>query len=325
MKPFRPIAIMAGTALLFSLMIGCGRQDSESLDSSLLGPCEPAAKLTISAQAVGGTPERSPLRPVPGGDVDVILDEDVHFSYAVEACERTLLTRGTGEVSESAVVADGDAISLRHVLDTFCTASERGALELRPIIDGFDITVNEVFIGQPVRCTCPTPVSGRLEGLEPGAYTVRVVYAVERDGLVEEPEVLFETSVVVGEEAHPLRPDGGEEPFPVLAADVNLTKADDGGAAELPGIGGQLVVALEGNPSTGYNWLVEAVDESILRLVGDPDFLPDDPLLVGSGGKVALRFEGVGAGQTALRLVYRRPWENDVEPLETFEVQIDVR
>lgn len=160
--------------------------------------------------------------------------------------------------------------------------------------------------------------------MEPGAYTVCVVYAVERDGLVEEPEVLFETRVVVGDEAQPLQPEGGEEPFPVLATDVNLTKADDGGTAELPGIGGQLVVVLEGNPSTGFNWLVEVVDESILRRVGDPDFLADDPRLVGSGGKVALRFEGVGAGQTALRLVYRRPWENDVAPLEIFEVTVTV-
>ena len=325
MKQSRLIAALVGAALLASLAVGCGRQDADSLDSSLLGPAQPAAKLTVSDRAVAGTRERSPLRPVPGGGGDGV-DGNVRFSYAVEECEPELLTRGVGEVPEGAVVAEGNAISLRHILDTFCTASEEGALELRPVVDGFRITVNEVFTGQAVRCTCPIPVSARFEGLEAGTYTVSVAYTVERDdGVVEEFEVLFETSVVVGDQERPLNPEGDGEQFPVLEADVNLTEADDGSAVELPGVGGQLVVALEGNPSTGYTWEVEEVDESVLRLVGDADFLADDPTLVGGGGLMALRFEGVSTGQTTLRLAYRRAWESDVAPLEIFEVYIEVR
>lgn len=38
-----------------------------------------------------------------------------------------------------------------------------------------------------------------------------------------------------------------------------------------------------------------------------------------------LRFQAIAEGRSVLRLVYRRPWESDVEPLEIFEVHIEVR
>jgi predicted secreted protein len=37
------------------------------------------------------------------------------------------------------------------------------------------------------------------------------------------------------------------------------------------------------------------------------------------------RFEAVEAGETLIELVYHRPWEEGVEPLETFSIQVIVR
>ncbi len=86
-----------------------------------------------------------------------------------------------------------------------------------------------------------------------------------------------------------------------------------------------LVVTLEGNPTTGYSWEVaEPLDEQVLRQVGEPEFKPESDL-VGAGGVQILRFEAVNAGQTTLKLVYRRPWEKDVEPLETYSIEVVVR
>jgi len=114
------------------------------------------------------------------------------------------------------------------------------------------------------------------------------------------------------------------EPYPIQEADLNLTEADEGGAFELQRIGDQLVVALEGNPTTGYTWAVEAMDENILQQVEDADFLPDSDA-IGAGGKLVMHFRAMATGQTTLRLVYHRPWEEDVEPLKTFTVNIAVR
>ncbi|MBM4429116.1 MAG: protease inhibitor I42 family protein, partial [Chloroflexi bacterium] len=44
-----------------------------------------------------------------------------------------------------------------------------------------------------------------------------------------------------------------------------------------------------------------------------------------SPGKMTLRFTGVAAGQTALKLIYHRSFEKDVPPVKTFEVTVVVK
>ena len=87
--------------------------------------------------------------------------------------------------------------------------------------------------------------------------------------------------------------------------------------------GQELQIALEGNPTTGYSWEIAQNDNAVLSPVGDPEFQADSQLL-GSGGKMILRFEGVAPGKTNLKLVYHRLWEKNVEPLETFVINVEV-
>ena len=89
-------------------------------------------------------------------------------------------------------------------------------------------------------------------------------------------------------------------------------------------VGDKLEVVLEGNPTTGYQWERVSGDEAIVMQVGEPGFEPDSNAL-GSGGKVTLRFEAVGAGEAVLRLIYHRSFEPDVPPLEIFEVTVTVK
>ena len=89
--------------------------------------------------------------------------------------------------------------------------------------------------------------------------------------------------------------------------------------------GQTLVVTLEGNPTIGYSWEVaEPLDEQVLRQAGEAEFKAESEAL-GAGGVQILRFEAVNAGQITLKLVYHRPWEKDVEPLETYSLQVVVR
>lgn len=89
--------------------------------------------------------------------------------------------------------------------------------------------------------------------------------------------------------------------------------------------GQTLIVTLEGNPTTGYSWEVaEPLDEQVLRQAGEPEFKAESEAL-GAGGVQILRFETVNAGKITLKLVYHRPWEKDVEPLETYSIQAVVR
>jgi inhibitor of cysteine peptidase len=88
--------------------------------------------------------------------------------------------------------------------------------------------------------------------------------------------------------------------------------------------GQTLTVKLEANPSTGYTWEMVEPEGAILRQVGEPEFSADSEL-IGAPGTLTLRFEAVEAGQMDLRLVYHRPWETGVEPLETFTVEVTVQ
>jgi inhibitor of cysteine peptidase len=107
------------------------------------------------------------------------------------------------------------------------------------------------------------------------------------------------------------------------AGEVELDMTDNGSQVELE-VGQVLVISLEGNPTTGYTWEIGGIEESVLRQVGEVVFEAESDL-VGAGGVQTLRFEAVGVGQASLDLVYHRPWEEGVAPLETFSVQIEVR
>lgn len=92
-----------------------------------------------------------------------------------------------------------------------------------------------------------------------------------------------------------------------------------------------LVVALPCNPSTGFRWLVDGSDaraESVamLRETQKTEFVPlsseipahaaqSDLYPLGAPATQLLRFEAVGAGDTVLELVYRRPWEEQSAPI----------
>lgn len=105
-------------------------------------------------------------------------------------------------------------------------------------------------------------------------------------------------------------------------SDASLDENDNGSQITLR-VGQALTINLEGNPTTGYTWEVERVDEAVLRQVGDIEFNPSSSAL-GSPGTQTLHFEAAAAGETDLFLVYHRPWESE-DPLETFSVHVIVQ
>ena len=125
---------------------------------------------------------------------------------------------------------------------------------------------------------------------------------------------------------------------PPPPTDIRLGAEDHGRRVQLQE-GEVLVISLEANPSTGYAWAVDrrslaAQGQGILiqtagefqarearrsRGTGDADGLP----LLGAPETQILRFQAAQAGQTALRLVYRRPWEEDIPPLQEFSLEVE--
>jgi inhibitor of cysteine peptidase len=116
-------------------------------------------------------------------------------------------------------------------------------------------------------------------------------------------------------------------PSPTVPSEVQVDMEDNGRQIELA-VGQALVVTLGSNPSTGYEWEVAEVERTVLQQIGEKEFQrdPNAPAnTVGAGGFELFRFEALTAGRTALKLIYRRPWEAEVEPLETYSLQVSVR
>jgi inhibitor of cysteine peptidase len=121
-------------------------------------------------------------------------------------------------------------------------------------------------------------------------------------------------------------PDRGGESTVVPGGGVVLGADDDGTAIEL-NAGQMLMVTLESNPTTGYSWEVSEVDRSVLSQVGEAEFQEapkEDEQMVGVGGTETFRFASA-PGSTTLTLVYHRSWETNVEPVDTFTVEVTVR
>ncbi len=117
-----------------------------------------------------------------------------------------------------------------------------------------------------------------------------------------------------------------EEFPPVEPEEVNVNEEDDGSQIELEQ-DQILVVTLESNPTTGYRWEQAETQESILEQMGEAEFKPSEtgePPLVGAGGWEIFRFKAISAGRMTLQLVYHRPWEEGVEPVKTFSIQVVV-
>jgi inhibitor of cysteine peptidase len=81
-------------------------------------------------------------------------------------------------------------------------------------------------------------------------------------------------------------------------------------------------VVLEGNPTTGYSWIVEAGDAGVVEVTGEPAFEPESDL-VGAGGEFTFTFEGKAPGTTTLEMAYRRSFET-APPEQTFSVTVTV-
>ncbi|HNW97665.1 MAG TPA: C1 family peptidase [Bacteroidales bacterium] len=83
-----------------------------------------------------------------------------------------------------------------------------------------------------------------------------------------------------------------------------------------------LEIKLPSNPSTGYGWYPINLKTNIVKQVGNWEFIPDNAGLEGTPGTQITRFVGVSKGTAELLLAYKRPWEKNIEPLETFKITI---
>lgn len=106
-----------------------------------------------------------------------------------------------------------------------------------------------------------------------------------------------------------VEPTGTALPGP---ADVTIGAGQNGGHVPLT-LGRSLMVTLPGNPATGYVWELTQVDTNVLRRDGEVSYTPSAPQVASPspdpGGTFTARFTAMRPGETWLKLIYRRPFE----------------
>ena len=84
-----------------------------------------------------------------------------------------------------------------------------------------------------------------------------------------------------------------------------------------------LEIVLDCNPTTGYQWKVQPWDTKIIEEIDKPVYESKSDV-IGSGGQITFHFKAISPGRTSLKLIYFRPFEKNVPPAKTFEVNIVV-
>jgi inhibitor of cysteine peptidase len=108
---------------------------------------------------------------------------------------------------------------------------------------------------------------------------------------------------------------------------VGILIRDAGGVKNMQvSLGQEFTIALEAKPSTGYTWKAN-YDSQFLKLKaqGFETLAPRGPeaaLPLGAPGKARFTFIPIKAGQTTIKMVYQRPWEQSPAEEEAFMIII---
>ena len=83
-------------------------------------------------------------------------------------------------------------------------------------------------------------------------------------------------------------------------------------------------LVLPSNSSTGYRWdIIPELDVNLVEFV-EQGYIPEEPIMPGSGGMDVWRFRAVNAGETTIVLGYYPPGnETDPDETVTFSIRVE--
>jgi predicted secreted protein len=105
-------------------------------------------------------------------------------------------------------------------------------------------------------------------------------------------------------------------------ADLVVTKAQAGRVLAVK-VGDSISVHLPENPTTGYAWALDSIDDTLLE-VGGPAYHGEDAGF-GSGGVKTWRLRARARGRTRVELKRWRHWEGDQSIVERFGITLDIK
>jgi inhibitor of cysteine peptidase len=100
---------------------------------------------------------------------------------------------------------------------------------------------------------------------------------------------------------------------------LQFNESSNGSEIEL-NIGEKFEIILPENPSTGFRWNLVSNGEPACKLL-DNSFVPSSGS-PGSSGNHSWQFQAVQEGLGKIELVYRRSWEQNKRPAQSFTLSL---
>jgi predicted secreted protein len=105
-------------------------------------------------------------------------------------------------------------------------------------------------------------------------------------------------------------------------ADLVFSEKDNGALVQVVR-GSKVTIELEENPTTGFQWIVNNLDELFLAPEGDA-FLTGDQMGLGAGGVRRFFFRARGSGCTSLSLIQKHAWQSDNQAIGSFKLALQI-
>lgn len=106
------------------------------------------------------------------------------------------------------------------------------------------------------------------------------------------------------------------------AGTTSLSGSDNGKTIAVH-VGDEIDIALDSNPTTGFQWAIDKSNESLLTLK-QTDYTASSNL-IGSGGTQTFKFVAKSVGAVNLQLKYWRSFEGDKSISQRFAVTIQIQ
>jgi inhibitor of cysteine peptidase len=106
---------------------------------------------------------------------------------------------------------------------------------------------------------------------------------------------------------------------------IQVSEKDEGSTLKMiPG--DTLELVLKTNPSTGYGWKIVSLDTNMLTMI-QSQYIADKVIknIVGSGGKSVKLFKALKKGESLIKLVYQRPFEEERSYIKKFTLTVIIQ
>jgi len=111
--------------------------------------------------------------------------------------------------------------------------------------------------------------------------------------------------------------------FLVAGCEGEIKTYTEPGQAINVGADQEFVIALDSNPTTGYQWQ-ESYDEAMLQFLGKTYEQGERAKegMVGAGGVEYFRFKALKKGNIEITMTYKRAWEKEFAEQKAFTINI---